>query len=412
MSPAPILRDSPRDWKAAFIIVIVCAVAVVGAFSTASIRHSHLTQQAAPGTPAESELSQAPAGLGEDFRLSNQLTPGNFRAVTAAGLLITHEGSTITATTADGRTAWSYERTDVTLCSLSTAWDKVVATYRTSAGCGDVVAISAATGEYADTRSAINSPDVVSLSSNDRVGTVSSERAELWRSDLVRSVEYGDVEAPQESDMQEHADCTITSALTRTELLAVTETCPADPDSTWLRLQETTPEDSRKPEVEANIEVDNSGAKLVAVGQKAAAVFIPGPSPEIVAYDRSGNEISRSAAQPAPLDDGASIPFAPATADLPHNVSWFDGERLYLFTPSDLHVDRVLGEAIGTPVAAGPELLVPVPEGIAVVDASNGSTRYTIPVDRGDYRGAVYLSLAGESIIEQRGDVAVALSAR
>ncbi|MDN6461206.1 MAG: hypothetical protein L0J94_06175, partial [Corynebacterium flavescens] len=72
----------------------------------------------------------------------------------------------------------------------------------------------------------------------------------------------------------------------------------------------------------------------------------------------------------------------------------------------------VLGEAIGTPVAAGPELLVPVPEGIAVVDASNGSTRYTIPVDRGDYRGAVYLSLAGESIIEQRGDVAVALSAR
>lgn len=412
MSYSPILRDRPRDWRAAGIIALICVIMVGGAFATADIRESRLSQYAAPGEPIDSELPSPPQVLGEDFRLDNEQTSGNFRAVTAAGLLITYDEHTITASTSAGDKAWTYTRDNVDLCSLGTAWDKVVATYRNGAGCGDVVAIAAATGEYADTRSAINSNEVAAISSNDRVGTVSPERVELWRSDLVRSVEYGDVEAPQEANMQAHADCTISSALTRTELLASTESCPSEPDSTWLRMQKTTPEDARKPEIESDIKVDNPGARLVAVGQNAAAVFLPGPEPEIVAYNRSGVEVSRSAAQTSLHVDSAPAPFAPAKADLPHHMTWFDGERLYLFSPPDLRVERVIEQAIGTGVAAGEELLVPTAQGIAVVDLSNGRITRTIAVERGDYRGDVYLSLAGGSIIEQRGDTAVALSPR
>ena len=56
-------------------------------------------------------------------------------------------------------------------------------------------------------------------------------------------------------------------------------------------------------------------------------------------------------------------------------------------------------------------MLVPTKEGIAVMDWSTGKTLRTIPVDRGAYHGAVYLTLAGETIVEARGDKVVGLSA-
>lgn len=189
-------------------------------------------------------LADVPSSLTTAYSLPNQPVPGQYRAISAHGLSISHDGDVLTATNADGSTAWTYTRSDADLCSLSTAWGKVVATYRTGVGCGDTVAINAATGEYDSTRSAINSPDVVPVQSNDRVGTVSAGRIDLWRSDLVRTVEYGEVEAKQEAQKQPHEECTISSALTRTENLALTESCPEELHTTWLRFQNTTPEDS------------------------------------------------------------------------------------------------------------------------------------------------------------------------
>src|SRR5699024_11646579 len=63
------------------------------------------------------------------------------------------------------------------------------------------------------------------------------------------------------------------------------------------------------------------------------------------------------------IRDSAS-PFAAATADLPHHMTWFDGERLYLFTPTALRVTQVIEQAIGTGVSAGDKALVPTSEGI------------------------------------------------
>src|SRR5699024_9995009 len=129
---------------------------------------------------------------------------------------------------------------------------------------------------------------VTAISSNDRVGTVSSDRVDLWRSDLVRTVEYGDVEAKQEPDLQPHEECTINSALTRTELLVVSESCPGNKQVYHLRFQTTTPEDSREPELTQEVTIDGDGARLVAVGQSAAAVYVPGERPAIISYNDEG----------------------------------------------------------------------------------------------------------------------------
>ncbi|MDO5032089.1 hypothetical protein [Corynebacterium sp.] len=411
MTKTPRLRATARDWQITGAISAVCLIAVGGAFATANIRQAELVPAASPAADEVKILAQPPVRLTEAYSFENQRVPGQYRAVSAKGLLITHEGDTITARDTAGEELWHYTRTDAELCSLGTAWDKVVATYRTGVGCGDVVAISAATGQYSDTRSAGSSEEVAPLSSNDRVGTVSAQRVELWRSDMVRTVEYGDVEAKQEPDMQPNEDCTINSAMTRTENLAVTESCPADSEVTWLRLMQTTPEDSRKPEVDANVSVPNGGARLVAVGQQSAAVYIPGETPRIEAYDNDGIKISSSEVQPSPAVRDAASPFVAATADLPHHMSWFDGERLYLFNPSNLKVEHSLDDALGTGIALGDRLLVPVAEGIAVVDWSTGDTERVIPVDRGSYSGPVYLTVAGTTLVEQRGDTAVGLRA-
>ena len=152
--------------------------------------------------------------------------------------IITYNDGTITATTPAGDTAWTYTRPNE-LCLLGHAWDKVVAAYRDNAGCGDVVTINALTGEYAGTRSAIAPEVITRVQSNDRVGYVSSHRVELWRSDMVKTVEYGYNEAPQEPDMQPES-CTINSALTRTDIMATTEYCDDGPKLSLIHISEPT----------------------------------------------------------------------------------------------------------------------------------------------------------------------------
>lgn len=409
---APVLRSTKADWLAVGTISAVCAIAIGGAAITAPIRKAELTPAVDAASDAEAQtLDSVPESLSKSFTLPNSMVPGQSRAVSTKGLLITHEGDTLRAADAYGGTVWTYQRRDADLCSLGTAWNKIVATYDVGNGCGDVVAIDAVTGQYSDTRSARNSEQVIPIVSNDRVGTVSAERVELWRSDLVRTVEYGDVDAKQEPNLQPHEDCAVTSALTRTETMAVTESCPDSPDSTWLRIQNATPEDARSPEISKDIEINNPGARLIAYGQEAAAVFLPGDAPRIVSYNFEGDKLSSTDVEPSKAITNSASPFAPAISDLPHHMTWFDGERLYLFTPTELKVDHVLEQAVGTGIAVGERLLVPTEEGIDVVDWATGQTERSIPVDRDGYTGPISLTLAGTAIIEQRGNTAVALTA-
>ncbi len=404
----PLQRDR-RDLIATAAIAVVVAVLVAVAWFSAPIRSAGLDRAEAEfvegGLPAA-----PPAGLTEIFSLPDAELPGVTAPVIAGGLLVAAAGDTITAHSPAGEPVWSYTRGDAPLCSLGEAWGKVVATYRTNVGCGDVVALTASTGEYAGTRSA-NSPDApVAVSSNDRVGTVGADRLELWRSDMVRTVEYGAVEAKQEPDLQPHEGCRITSALTRTELLAVTEVCPEDPSVSWLRFQEVTPEDSRAPEITGEVAVDSPDARLVAVAQEAAAVYVPGPTPSVISFTEAGEELSRRpVAEASALRLGEQVDAA-AVADLPHHMTWFDGRRLYLFTPTRLTVQHVFEDAVGTGVAVGGRLLYPTAAGVAVADWETGQVERVIPVDRGAYAGPVSLGALGTTVVEKRGDALVGLA--
>jgi hypothetical protein len=66
----------------------------------------------------------------------------------------------------------------------------------------------------------------------------------------------------------------------------------------------------------------------------------------------------------------------------------------------------VSSDVLGAPTTA----LVPVPGGLAVVDAATGAPRPTIPVDRGaDPPGPVGVEVVGSTVVEQRGTAVVGL---
>lgn len=397
------LRRTRGDLIATGVIAGVSALLLGTAFFTAPARDAHLSA-AEEEQQDYGQLAVVPKSFSEGFSLTD--TSGRDQPLVASGMVITYNDNTLTATTPEGETVWTYERPNE-LCLVDQAWGKVVATYRDNAGCGDVVAIDAKTGKYAGTRSAIAPENVVRLASNDRVGYASSERAEVWRSDLVRTVEYGHVEAKQEPDMQPN-ECTITSALTRTELVAVTEICD---DGAFLRLQEATPEDSRKPEVLANVEI-SPDAYLVSISQDAAAVYDPTTS-EVRGYNTEGTNISSSSVpqmdSPELGPDGIvkNLP----VADLPHHMTYWENNSLLLMEPAALAVTGVFQGALGTGFSAGEKLLYASDSGIAVVDWDKNAVDKIIPVDRGDYSGPVHISSAGATVVEKRGDEVVVMKA-
>lgn len=397
------LRRTRGDLIATGVIAGVSALLLGTAFFTAPARDAHLVS-AEEEQQDYGQLAVVPKSFSEGFTLTD--TSGRDQPLVANGLVVTYNDHTLTATTPEGETVWTYERPNE-LCLVDQAWGKVVATYRDNAGCGDVVAIDAKTGSYAGTRSAIAPERVVRLASNDRVGYASSERAEVWRSDLVRTVEYGYVEAKQEPDMQPH-ECTITSALTRTELVAVTEVCD---DGAFLRLQEATPEDSRKPEVLADVEI-SPDAYLVAISQDAAAVYDPTAS-EVRGYNKEGTSISSSSVpqmdSPEVGPDGIikNLP----VADLPHHMTYWENNSLLLMEPAALAVTGVFQGALGTGFSAGEKLLYASDSGIAVVDWDKNAVDTIIPVDRGGYTGPVHITSAGATVVEKRGDQVVVLRA-
>ncbi|MHA2788285.1 Rv3212 family protein [Corynebacterium sp. S7] len=391
MAVAPLNR-SKKDWIATGVITVIVVVVVLIAFFTAPIRSAELT-------PANSthqdygQLTVIPETLHETTRVSES-SPA-LAPIVASGMTVGYDGHTLRAYTPAGSQAWSYSRDDE-LCALASAWGKVVATYRTNVGCGDVVAIDASSGNYAGTRSA-NAPDeVVSVSSKERVGTVSGARTELWRSDLVRTVEYGEVEAPQEAGMQPNSGCLITSALTSSDLFTVTEICG---DTTWLRFQDTTPKDSRAPEIRANATI-SPGSVLVGTSTHVAAIYDP-TTEEVIGINDSGVEVSRS--KVAALGEIPTL-FEPAVHSLPNHESFFDGTSLWLMNPQTMAVQTVYQGALGTGIAVDNKLLYPVEGGIAVADWDAQQVERTIPVDRGGYVGTVSLGSAGGTIVEKRGD--------
>lgn len=366
----------------------------------------------------------ASAGSGEEpdtaQTVPDALTPlwqhpsaGTPRPVALGSTVVTADGGTVVGRDYQtGEQRWRYER-DVPVCGVIGAWDMAISVFRTSNGCSEVTALEADTGTRGPQRSS-NGDSHISLQANDTFVTAfGATRLESWRNDLVRTLEYGRVDAPVNPGFQPRPDCQLRSAATSPSRIALLERCPEE-SGERLTAMTPDPDDSTKPDVKGSLALLHDdqpveGARILATQADRTAVLIPGSPPTIVIYDALGVTLEKS---PLPGDavpqNGHPEKLGPAEKVGPVLTFWTGAATVAL--------DASTLETLWTrPVTLGPgammsgQLLLPVPGGIAVADPWTGLGARVIPVDRANTTEHVATAVIGEVILERRENQLFAL---
>lgn len=335
-------------------------------------------------------------------------------ATTDAGLIPPATGNTAVVVTdqdgirgidpATGDTAWSYHR-DLPLCTAMVSEDQAVAVFLGQSGCAETTSVRLSDGDYNATRRSLAPSEVLPLASDRRAGVYSPRMLELWRGDLVRTVEFGDVESSAETDHQTYLHCAITDAATRGETLASIVKCPGDDESTLI-VQDSDPDSAVEPEITTETPVPH-GSQLTAVGDSVAGYVANGELWGIES-DGSAHRLLEG------VDSSPDSTPRGNRSELDLHTLWFNGSELIALTQPSLHERFRVPGAIGTGDTWGDRVLVPVPDGIAVVDWE-GKTERIIPVDRkspddqSDQSGRVDIRVIGDTVVEWRGSEVVAL---
>ena len=397
----------------AVALVVLLGVAALVVWGTGPEVATVSTPDTTPlGAP--SPAGDVPAGFVEAWRVPSSAT----RAPVVAGpAVVTGDGGLVAGHDAtSGAVAWSYRR-DLALCTVAAGFPgaddgdgHALALYEGRTGwCSELTALHPSSGKRADTSNPDMRPGVQLIADGSYVTATGTDYLEVWRSDLVRTLEYGDVPTPVQPGKQPRPQCDYGSTAMSSDRIGVIERCPDAPSD---RLTVITPDGSKgadTPEVQFSVELPATGAVLVALSSERAAVAVPGP-PRLIVYDKAGLQLSQ-----APLDVAdAALRTSPAGA--PATVTT-DGSRFYWWaggTTVALDVNTLtqawtLRDTLGPPAAYGTGVLAPVRDGLVDLDPERGTGSVRSVVPRPDPAAEVRIAAAGEVLLEQRGSEVVGL---
>lgn len=402
-------RRTRGDLAAAAAIVAIVAVAAGLIWWTSDARAT-ISRPAAAPVPYLAPAEAVPAALRE---LWDTDSPKTTEPVVAGGSVVTAEGSTVNGRDpVSGSVLWSYAR-DLELCGVTEVYQYAVAVYPDVRGCGQVSTIDGKTGKRGPARTAYADPEVRLSSDGTTVLSAGDSRLELWRSDMVRMLSYGALDARIKPDVPASPLCRQLSAAASSSAVSVLEACPR---SKFIRLTLLRPADEEDtPEVryvEMPDVTDESGAQVVAVSGTTTAVYVPVPKPMLNVIDETGKTL-------------ASLPLAKPVAaqatttragDL---ITWWTGDSVLVFsttgtaglqykftvTPSGPHFP------VGPATVMAGQLLVPVNDGYDLFDPQTGAGRRHLAVPRTPSVSPVVPAVAGDTVLEQRGSRLVALGA-
>ncbi len=400
-------RRTKGDILAATAIAVVVA-AVASLIWWTSDARATISRPAAVAAPNPNPARQVPATLRE---LWTAASPATTAPVAVGGTVITGDGRRVDGRDPEsGQSRWSYQR-DSDLCGLSWVYHFGVAVYRDDRGCGQVSSLDGSTGRRGPARSGYADPHVQLSSDGTTVLSAGDTRLELWRSDMVRMVAYGETDARVKPSARGlHSGCKLVSAAASSSAVSVLESCvnPAD-----LRLVLLRPgKDDDEPQQRIVAEPGNtaeSGARVLAVCESNTAVYLPSPRPRVDVIDETGTTVS-SILLPKPPSSQGVVSRAGSL------ITWWTGDSVLVFETGNLTLRYTIA-AGDTAAPLGPgammagRLLVPVTGAIGVYDPVSGANERYIPVNRapGTPGRAVVPAVAGSRVFEQRGDTVVAL---
>ncbi len=391
-------RRTRGDLIAAAAIATTVAV-FIATFWWHSSARATISQQAAEPAANAAAPNAVPAELTQRWSATSART---LSPIIVSNTVVTGDGSTVSGLDPQtGAQRWVYAR-DTELCGVSYVYDLAVAVYPDSRGCGQVSGIKAGTGDRGPTRTSYADNQVVLTSDGSAVLSAGPTRLELWRSDLVRILSYGELDARVKPIHQAvGTGCTLMSAAGSDTAVSVLEACR---DTRDLRLTLIKPaKEEDEPDTKhialPGLAID-SDARVLAVSGTTTAVFLPTPRPTVVVYDETGTKVSET-----PLRSGATLTgAAPAVTRAGDFISWWTGTSVMVF-------DKKLGyrytldalDPLGPATMMAGKLLVPLADGLGVYDPANGTAERVISIAHPQGNGPVLPAVSGSFVIEQRG---------
>ncbi|BCI52187.1 hypothetical protein NIIDNTM18_14650 [Mycolicibacterium litorale] len=398
-------RRTRGDVMAAAAIAVVVAVVAALVWWTSDARAT-ISEPAAAAVPDPEPATSVPSALRE---LWSAPSPKTRLPVVVGGSVVTGDGSTVLGRDpATGDTVWRYAR-DVALCGVTSVYHYAVAVYPDSRGCGQVTTINGRTGKRGNARTGYADREVTLSSDGTTVLSAGENRLEVWRSDMVRMLSYGALDARIKPDVPAAPLCRFTSAAASSSAVSVLEACPGESD---LRLTLLRPSDEEDvPDVKIvelpDVPAD-SDARVIAVSDTTTAVYLPTPKPTVNVVDETGTTVA-STLMTTPASPHA---VASRAGDL---ITWWTGDSVMVFDASGLRYKYTVSPSGGSmPLGPAAEmadrLLVPVTAGYDVFDPATGTGERHIALARPPVDGAVVPAVSGDHVLELRGGELVGLS--
>jgi hypothetical protein len=398
-------RRTKADLLAATAIVAVVAAAAALIWWTSDARAT-ISRPATGPAPSPRLAHEIPQSLKQLWTAPNAPTD---QPVVVAGTVVTADGRAVQGRDpVTGQVRWTYSR-DSDLCGVAGVYRFAVAVYRDDRGCGQASTIEGSNGSRGPARSSYADQRVTLSSDGTTVLSAGDTRLELWRSDMVRMLSYGEIDARvKPSSKGLHTGCRLTSAAASSSAVSVFEACGRQADLRLKLLRPAKEEDEpeQRDVAEPGIGVD-SGARVLALAETRTAVYLPTPQPRVDIIDESGTTVG-STLLPKPPSSSSAV-------SRPGNlITWWTGDRVMVFDSANLTYRYSIGPA-GSSAPVGPatmmagKLLVPVTDGIAVCDPVTGVGEGFLPVQRQPTNSAVIPAVSGSQLLEQRGNTLVAL---
>ena len=394
-------RRTTGDMIAAAAIAAVVVV-VIAMFWWHSSARATTFQPAAGPAPTVKTAQSVPAELAQRWTVTS---PKTTAPIIAANTVVTGDGPAMEGRNPEtGERRWLYAR-DRDLCAVSYVYDLAIAVYPDVRGCGQVSSVKSGTGARGPTRTSYADKQTVVSSNGSAVLSYGPTRLELWRSDLVRLLSYGEIDARiKPVNVGLGKGCTLMSAAASDATAAVLEVCP---DSNELRLNLLKPAKEEDEPDSKQVKLDglpiDSDARVLVVSGTTAAVYLPTPRPQVAVYDETGSKVSETPLRVAP-GPGATVPAVTRAGDY---ITWWTGSAVMVF--DDKLSYRYTIDGTGPLAPLGPaammagKLLVPVAGGLAVFDPASRSQERIIAVEHPPGMSAVVPGVIGTMVIEQRG---------
>ncbi|MCV7444494.1 hypothetical protein H7K33_19860 [Mycobacterium paraense] len=398
-------RRTKGDALAAAAIAIVIALAAALIWWTSDARAT-VSRPALIPVPAPTPARDVPAALKQ---LWTARSSGTTAPVVVSGAVVTGDGRRVDGRDpGTGQSRWSYAR-DSALCGVSWVYHYAVAVFKDDRGCGQVSTVDGSTGRRGAARSGYADPSVRLSSDGTTVLSTGDTRLELWRSDMVRMLAYGETDARVKPSARGlHSGCRLISAAASSSAVSVLESCAQQADLRLVLLRPGKEDDEPQQHVVAEPGIAaGSGARVLAVWENTTAVYLPSPQPRVEVVDDTGTTVA-STLLPRPPSSSAAVS---QTGNL---VTWWTGDSLMVFDATNMTLRYTIAKGetaapLGPGAMMAGRLLVPVTGAIGVYDPLTGANERYIPVDRAPGDAAVVPTVSGSRVFEQRGDTVVAL---